>query len=179
MIYGNNGVKHFIFLEVLVHAGMYGEDIAQKAKKIFNLDNTYNSLLWIHTIAHALDRLYCGFTHDKKGSKITRKNKEVWSDILKSLSIFARKRGISDQEMYNQAFSEVFKIDYGYDSDGYSNEECADMRRNGYSCTRIKGVPKEEIAHFMSADNITNCNEQDCLPFDKKYYEWVIKNKLL
>ena len=52
----------------------------------------------------------------------------------------------------------IFKIDYGYDSDGYSNEDvliCVLM----VIVASYKGVPKE-IAHYSVIDNITNCNDK-------------------
>lgn len=158
-----------------VHAGIYGEEAGKKAIETFGLPDVYSSLIWIHTIAHALDRLYCGFTHDKPGTKVIRKNKEVWSDIMGSFKVFAALRKITHEKMYQEAFSEVFDTSYGYDETGSANAECTTIRRDGYACTRTTVTPQEEIKNFIIADDIINCvSTNNCLPFDQEYFKWII-----
>jgi hypothetical protein len=158
-----------------VHAGMYGERIAKKALHICGLPHTYSSLIWIHTIAHSLDRLYCGFSHSGGIiSKIIRSNPDVWNDISASIDIFSKTSKKSKERVINDMFTQIFNVDYGYDKNGACDHECAEIRRV-YKCTRGVGAHDDDVKRYVRENDILKCKDTACLEFNLKYYDWYMR----
>ena len=157
-----------------VHAGMYGESIAKTALHLCGLPSTYSSLIWIHTIAHSLDRLYCGFSHSVGISKIIRSNPDVWNDISASIDIFSKTSKKSKERVINDMFTKIFNVDYGYDTNGACDHECAEIRRV-YKCTRGVGAHDDEVKRYVRENDILKCKDTACLEFNVKYYDWYMR----
>lgn len=166
-----------------VHAGIYGETAAQKALKIFGLDETYENLIWVHSIGHTLDRLFCGHRHL---GKVKRTNKYIWLDMMTSIEIFARLNNVSFDTMYKRFF-DVFDINYGYSNDAVT-DECKELKQI-YKCTKIMGTDKNNMDDYIENDpfvkeylNTTDREQKfklyDKLPlYTQKYIDWLWKSE--
>lgn len=131
-----------------VHAGIYGETAAQDALKLFGLDKTYENLIWIHSIGHTLDRLFCGHKHT---AKVKRTNKYIWLDMMTCVQIFSRLKKVPFDTMYNTFFN-VFDINYGYSNDAITSE-CRELKQI-YKCTKMSNLDKENIDDYIENDPI-------------------------
>ena len=127
-----------------VHHGLNGPDVSDQLLEILGLPSSqYASHVAIHTIAHSMDRLYCGHTH--KYTEAGTKD-QIWGHILGSMGFFATcKNQLKPKTNAGDSWTAVelwqmvngvdgpFKENYGYDDKGSVSVECSVIKRE-YGC---------------------------------------------
>ena len=74
-----------------VHFGLHGYDITDRLISMYDLPrDNYQSNVVLHSIAHALDRLYCGHEH-RNVEKYAAPNQVVFDQILNLFDAFVRR----------------------------------------------------------------------------------------
>jgi hypothetical protein len=135
-----------------VHNGLRGDNIAIDLCVALNLDpNRYASHVLLHTIAHAVDRLYCKhlFTNPSGDSiddeePTPKDNIIIFQEIMDSLNIIGQadepKKTGQDLwdiiNLYNNVDNEYnyYYESYGYNDDGTPTHECSHLK-DLYGCT--------------------------------------------
>jgi len=82
--------RFHLSLSPCVHLGIEGLERVDNLLRYLNLVSyverlKFENIAWLHTIGHALDRLYCGHTH---GNNKFKDNAAILKQILKSFELF-------------------------------------------------------------------------------------------
>jgi hypothetical protein len=79
-----------------VHLGLKNKNITDKLATFFNLvGGDYRMNVWFHSIGHALDKLFCGYSTSRES------NAEIYNQILKSFGIFYKLKKNRANPIYN------------------------------------------------------------------------------
>jgi hypothetical protein len=125
--------------EPCFHHGLHGSGASDRLLELWGLPNDqYASHVAIHSIAHAIDRLYCGHTHTyaEAGTK-----EQILGQILGSLTFFTscknRRSPKPDgspwtaEELWDLANNGgLFDEKYGYDDEGHVQPMCKQQKED-------------------------------------------------
>jgi hypothetical protein len=134
--------------EPCYHHGLHGTDASDRLLKVWGLPkDQYASHVAIHTIAHAIDRIYCGHEHSytEAGTR-----DQILGQIFGSLTFFASCKNRFEpktdgslwtaEELWKLANQGLFDDSYGYDEDGRVKPECT-AQKSDHGCEPIIARP--------------------------------------